>query len=248
VLTDAQKETLSKLKGAEFSEFDGPRAAPPVAAAKAQQTGRVPPFHIRWPSVELVHFAALEAVQMDLAVSEDVGRKLMLLRDDYRAAYQKECQAADISQPFGPINTAFRKLGPIGKKLDGEYIPKVNELLSADQQKRLAQIRLQGRLATQGVGALLDVASELKLTDDQRQKLDVLTVQLREANVVQRLENVRNGPIDREAAARLFKIKDEFWSKAVEVLSAEQKATLETLKGRAFDTSQLVIRGRTRDT
>jgi hypothetical protein len=239
VLTDEQKETFNKLKGEEFSQFNGQRPGPPAGAENAQQKGTMPIyFPVRFPSVELVHFAAIEAVQKDLGVSEEVARKLTLLRDDYRATYQKECQAADILQSPGPFNAALPKLREIGKNLDDEFTPKVSELLSADQQKRLQQIRFQGRLKNLGFAALSDVGSELKLTDDQLQKLRALAMEYRQ----RQRENAPNGPNDREAAARPSKVKEEFLTKAVELLSAEQKATLDKLKGSEFDTSQLVIR------
>jgi len=205
--------------------------------AMAQQKGRVPPFLIRFPSVEIVHFAALEAVQKDLGVSDEVARKLTLLREDYRATYQKECQDADILQSPGPVNAAIPKLREIGPKLDDEFIPKVNELLSADQQKRFQQIRFQGRLRNRGPTALLDVASELKLTDDQQQQLNALTADFRQDQT-----RLAVGRASKESTEGLRKVREEYATKAAEMLTAAQKATLDKLKGSDFDASQLVVR------
>jgi Spy/CpxP family protein refolding chaperone len=238
VLTDEQKEKFNKLKG----EEPGRRPAPPGGSAPAQRTTVPPLFLIRGRSVELVRFAALEAVQKDLGVSDEVARKLTLLRDAYQATYQKEYQNADLPQttPVRLTPELNKKIGEIGQKLDDEYIPKVNELLSADQQKRFQQIRFQNGLRNQGPAALLSVASELKLTDDQQQKLNAL----KQENSLK-----QTPPLDfaarREFGERLVKVKEEYTTKAVEVLTAEQKATLQTLKGREFDTSQLVVRGAT---
>jgi polyhydroxyalkanoate synthesis regulator protein len=245
VLTDEQKETLSKLKGEEFKDIAGQRPAPPAVAVKAGAQGGLPFFSVgrsdeRVP--EVVHFATIEAVQKDLGVSAEVARKLTQLRDDYRAGYEKERQNADLPQPpYQLTQEISKKLGEIRKKVDDEFIPKVNAMLSADQQKRLAQIRFQNSIRNLGPLALSPVASELKLTDDQQQKLTALTTEFR----AQQREIAPTGRTDPEAAAKLSKVKEEFWSKAVELLSAEQKAALETLKGREFDTSQLVIRGAT---
>jgi hypothetical protein len=221
VLTNEQKQTLNKLKGDEVPD------RPTDEERLAQIQRGVPPFFDPSPSVFMVHFAALVPVQHELKVSEEVARKLTLLRDDLRATYKKACQEADIYQsPNQPtlITAEFqRKLKEIAQKLDDEFIPKVNELLSDDQQKRFKQILFQNNLRNRGPTALLDVRTELNLAYDQQEKLRALW---------------RDNGVERTLKA----------TKAVEFLSAEQKAILDTLKGKEFDTSQLVIRGRTRDT
>jgi len=253
VLTDEQKATLAKLKGEELS------GRPTGEAALAQQQREVPPFtfiQTQTPSVFRVHFAALEAVQKDLGVSDEVARKLTQLRDDYRATYKKACQDADVLQTGAQFSIGSeydRKLQQIGRKLDEEFIPKVDELLSAEQQKRFQQILFQYLLKDRGPLALVAVASELKLTDEQQQKLTALDRELspRPPGPKGRVPAPpRPGPMakGREAAEnRLLKVR-EYSTKAVEVLTAEQKATFDTLKGSEFDLDQLVIRGRTRDT
>jgi len=250
VLTDEQKETLNKLKGADLPS----RASLNNEEALAELRKQVPPFWEQSPSVFKVHFAALLAVQRDLAVSEEVARKLSLLRDEYRATYRKECQAADLFQSPGQVPLSQRKqLQGVMRKMDDEFIPKVDELLSADQQKRFQQILFQYLLKDRGPLALVAVASELKLSDEQQQKLTALDRELspRPPGPKGRVPAPpRPGPMakGREAAEnRLLKVR-EYSTKAVEVLSAEQKATFETLKGSEFDLDQLVIRGRTRDT
>jgi hypothetical protein len=121
------------------------------------------------------------------------------------------------------VSPEYRKLQEIARKLDEEFIPKVNALLSADQQKRFKQILFQNNLRNRGPAALLDVRTELNLAYDQQEKLRALW---------------RDNGVERTLKA----------TKAVEFLSAEQKAILDTLKGKEFDTSYLVVRGRTRDT
>jgi hypothetical protein len=138
------------------------------------------------------------------------------------------------------------------RKMDDEFLPKVDELLSADQQKRFQQILFQLTFRDRGPLALVAVASELKLTEEQQQKLVALDRELSPPPLPfkarppgPRAEPVATG---REAAEnRRLKVR-EFSAKAVEVLTAEQKATLETLQGGEFDLYLLEIRGRTRDT
>jgi Spy/CpxP family protein refolding chaperone len=183
----------------------------------------------------LVALAGNEAVQKDLGVNDDLKEKLNSLRDEINAALQKEYQTASINpQDFQNLTQEQRqKMNQIGNKLNDEFDPKVNALLSADQLKRLQEIRLQAAWQNQGPPALLlpDVASELKLTDEQRQKLNALTMEY-----TQKQRELFAGGFDQAAAA---KMREERTSKALEVLTAEQKEKLNSLKGKPFDVSQL---------
>jgi Spy/CpxP family protein refolding chaperone len=210
-----------------------------VSTVSAQQKGRRGGFGGFGPT-NLVTLAANESVQKDLGLSGDVAGKLTSLRDDYRAAVQKEYQSAGINfQDFQNItNEQRQKMADIGRKLNNEFDPKVKELVSADQYKRLKQIQLQANLRNQGPSALTDadVAAELKLTDEQKKKLDDLN-----AEYGRRLRGGAGGGGGAEAFAQL---REERTTKTMEVLTADQKAKLETLKGGAFDVSQLGFGGR----
>jgi len=192
-----------------------------------------------------VVLAANEAVQKDLGLSGDKASKLTSLRDDYFAASQKEYQAAGINfQDFQNLSNEERqkrgeKVAEIGTKLNSEFGPKLKEVVSADQYKRLQQIQLQYGLRNLGPAALTapDVASELKLTDDQKQKLNDLNA---EYGRKQR-ELFTGGGFDQEAFGKL---RDERSSKALDVLTAEQKEKLNSLKGPAFDVTQIGFGGR----
>jgi Spy/CpxP family protein refolding chaperone len=210
-----------------------------VSTVSAQQKGRRGGFGGFGPT-NLVTLAANESVQKDLGLSGDVAGKLTSLRDDYRAAVQKEYQSAGINfQDFQNItNEQRQKMADIGRKLNNEFDPKVKELVSADQYKRLKQIQLQANLRNQGPSALTDadVAAELKLTDEQKKKLDDLN-----AEYGRRLRGGAGGGGGAEAFAQL---REERTTKTMEVLTADQKAKLETLKGGAFDVSHLGFGGR----
>jgi hypothetical protein len=189
----------------------------------------------------LVTLAANEPVQKDLGLSGDVTSKLTTLRDDYRAAVQKEYQTAGINpQDFQNITQEQRqKMADIGRKLNDEFNPKVKALVSADQAKRLQQIQLQAGLQNQGPSALTepDVAAELKLSDDQKKKLADLNTEFGRR---QRELFGGGGGGGQEALAKL---REERTSKTMEVLTAEQKETLNKMKGSAFDVSQLGFGG-----
>jgi len=205
----------------------------------------------------IVNLAAIEAVQKDLGVSPDVASKLTLLRDEYRAAVEKEYQDAGINPrdyPNSMTDEQRRKYAEIGRKLDDEFIPKAKELLTADQNKRFQQIQFQYRLSSNGPRALLapDVASELKLTDNQQQKPNALSSELsQKQNDLMAGVGGQKGSgggfrvVGSAAVAEvrdgLAKIREEHRTKAVEVLTAEQKESLTKLKGNEFDVSRIVL-------
>jgi len=190
----------------------------------------------------LVTTAANEDVQKDIGASGDLVAKINSLRDDLMAARQKEYQTAGINpQNFRDITPEQRqKMAEINAKLNEEFNTKLNALVKADQYKRLQQIQLQAGLT--GVrfnpAALTgkEVATELALADDQRQKLTALA---REFGEKQR-ELFSGGNFDVAASAKL---REEFTAKTMEVLNETQKEKLKALKGPEFDVSKLGFGG-----
>jgi hypothetical protein len=215
-----------------------------AAAAEAQQRGRggFGFGGFGGQSRGLVSLAGNEAVQKDLGLSGDVVGKLNSLNDDLRAARTKEYSTAGIDlQNFQNLSNEQRqKMQDITTKLNEEFTPKLKDLLSADQMKRLKQIQVQ----EQGAGALTnaDVAAELALTDDQKKKLADVQA---EYGRKQRELFTGGGDIQERIAKgrELTAARDK---QAVEVLTAEQKTKYEALKGSPFDVSQLGLGGRGR--
>jgi ABC-type phosphate/phosphonate transport system substrate-binding protein len=211
-----------------------------AGSASAQQRGRGGFGFGGGNAANLVTLAGTEAVQKDLGLSGDSASKLTALRDDYRAASQKEYQAADINfQGFQNLSNEERqkvqqKMAAVNTKLSDEFNPKVKALLSADQVKRLEQIQLQVNLRFQGPAALAtgDLASQLNLTGEQKEKLMSLG---QEYGAKQR-ELFSGGNVDQEAMAKL---RQERTDKTMAVLTAEQKEKLKSLEGSSFDVSQV---------
>jgi len=104
---------------------------------------------------------------------------------------------------------------------------KIAGLLSPEQLARLKQIRVQAL----GAGALMDetLAKELSITDDQVTKLQSAMREMRQGGG-------GGGGNPGEMRAKMT-------AKATEILNADQKAKLDTLKGPAFDVSKLQMRG-----
>lgn len=103
---------------------------------------------------------------------------------------------------------------------------KIAGLLSPEQLARLKQIRVQAL----GAGILMDetLAKELSITDDQISKLQSAMRDMRQGG--------GGGGNPGEMRAKMT-------AKAMEILSTDQKAKLEALKGPSFDVSKLQMRG-----
>jgi hypothetical protein len=240
LLTDEQKAVLSELKGKEFKSRSfglGITAGPAIAPQNGAARGSGVPLRLLQGN-DIVRLAAIEAVQQDLGVSDAVASKLTVLRDEYLAAIQKEYQDAGLSPIYNPnelTDVQRQQHVEIGRRLNNQFFPKAEELLSADQQKRIQQIQFRSRLNANAPMALLsaDVAPALKLTDDQRQTLDTLRREYGQNLVFGRASDV---------AEKAKKHREDYAAKAVEVLTAEQKEIVTKLKGNEFDLSKLVVR------
>src|SRR5438045_2228672 len=172
----------------------------------------------------IVNLAAIKAVQKDLGVSDEVASKLTLLRDEYRAAVQKEYQDAGINprDAGSPRMTAEQqeKLVEITKRLNSQFLLRAKELLSTEQHARLRQISLQNRLNFNSTTALLspDIAAELMVTEEQKQILNALRLEYSRGLVF--------GKASDGVREKNMKHREEYNTKAIEVLTAEQKETL----------------------
>lgn len=196
----------------------------------------------------LVGLAAQESVQKDLGLSADAATKAGTLNDEYRAASQKEIQAVgqidfqglrDLPEAERTAKMAEynKKFNEVTTKLTSEYTPKLKAIVGDDGIKRLKQIQLQ----SQGASALTnaDVVSELKINDEQKKKLDDLNTEYQ----TKTRELGRGNADQAEAAAKRRELRTEQDTKALAVLTAEQKEKFTALKGPAFDVSTLRFGG-----
>lgn len=195
----------------------------------------------------LLTLAANEAVQKELGVSADLASKLTSLRDDYRAAQQKEYQTAGIRfQDFQNLSaderqSLMRKMAEVNAKLNEEFTPQLQKLLSADQMARLKQIQLQA----QGALALTtndEVVRELQLTEEQRRKL----TEVQNEYLRRQRDLFTDGGDPQQRFARIRDLNRERDDKLLAVLTDAQKQKFNAMKGEPFDVSQLGFGGRGR--
>jgi hypothetical protein len=175
----------------------------------------------------LLHSRSVWKDLSDWEVSDEVLNKLVSLNADSELAKEQAYQDAGINSrefPFPNAPGKQVKYQEIKKTIDEEFRKKGMELLTADQQKRFQQIHFQHRLRQDSQTALLspDVASELKLTDDQIQKLK---------------DQRRDFSQSLGQGKTIRGLHDEHNPKAIDLLTAEQKEMLDNLKGNEVNLS-----------
>lgn len=191
-------------------------------------------------SNSLVGLAANDAVQKELGVGDDAAGKLRSLSDDYRAASQKETTALGIdfaaiadlprAEQAAKNRDVATTMADMTRKLTAEFLPKLREVLNDEQLTRLRQIQLQA----QGIDAFTEpeVSAALALSEAQNKQLAELRGEY----------SRKQQDLDGDFQSRFAKIRElnaERDKKALELLSADQKAQLASLQGKPFDTAQL---------
>lgn len=192
----------------------------------------------------LISLAGNEAVQKDLGLTD--AAKVNALAQEYREAMQQEMSGSGIDfQGLRDLPDAERtakmrefrtKSEAATKKVDASLEPKLKEALTADQLKRLGEIKLQAN----GIASLSDAAvvKELGLSEEQQKKI----ADIRAEGDKARDEFLRGG--NQEAFAKIRELTEQTLTKATDFLDAGQKEKFRALKGKPFDMAQLGGRGR----
>jgi len=177
-----------------------------------------------------------EAVQKELKISDIQKEKILKIQEDS----QKETR--ELFSGLRDLDRDARQkkmeeLREKAQKLGADTTKKINEVLDADQQKRLKGISLQ----MAGTRALLnaDTAKELNITDDQKTKIQAaITAQGEKTRAL--FGELRGGNFDRDKFREKSEaIRAETDKAIAEVLTKDQTTKLEELKGEKFDTSSL---------
>jgi hypothetical protein len=193
----------------------------------------------------LTSLAANEAVQKDIGVVGESAAKLDALNDAYRAASQKEFTALGIDysalgdlpalERAAEMRRVSEATTQVNRKLTAEFLPKLADVLLPEQIQRLKQIQLQA--SGIDVWTEPEVAKELDLNADQIKQFTELRSEY------SRRQQQLDGDFQ-QRFARIRELNVERDNKALELLSAVQKARLTALKGTPFDVSQLGFRRR----
>lgn len=182
----------------------------------------------------------MEPVQKELGLKEDQVAKLKTLGEEAR----QEMQGGGGGGGQNLSDEERRKLGEeraaAARKLNEKYKPKVAEILDAKQSERLKQIQLQ--VMGSRIYQDADVIKALDISKEQQEKLAATNTEYE----AKRNELFRaafgsagggaGGGDAREKGRELSEANDK---KLAEILSKDQAAKLETLKGAKFDVAQL---------
>ena len=173
-------------------------------------------------------------VQDDLVITAEQKKKIDELNTASQADRQKMME--DMRNGGGqPDMEAMRAAMDKARKANDE---KVKAILTAEQQKRLKEIRVQ----IMGNRAIMDeeVQKDLGLTADQKSKIKKIQDK-QQQDMRDMMEDMRNsgGQMDREAMqAAMQKAQDKVNEEMAKVLTAEQTTKLKEMGGKPFKSTQ----------
>jgi len=178
----------------------------------------------------LLDLARLEPVQKEIEAVDDQVKGIEKLSEEMRASRGERPQF-DRNMTEADREKAFAEMRKQREAEATKANAKLGEILLPLQIERLEEISLQMR----GTAALADpkVAAKLSLTDDQKKKLEAAQTANMESMRTQMQQLFQGGNREgmREKMEQLRKDAD---GKVLAVLTADQKAAFEKLKGPAF--------------
>jgi Spy/CpxP family protein refolding chaperone len=185
-------------------------------------------------SLQNVFMLGGDAVQKELAISEEQKKSLSELSDQLRADALEIFSSLQDLTPEEQKEHMPELMKMIGEK-GSAMQEKIDKMLDDKQKARLKELSLQSRGAT----ALEDdeVVAALKISDEQKQKL----ADVREEGnklIEQAMQALRGGGGGGDAGElrkKMGAMRKELTDKAMAVLTPEQLKQLEKLKGTKFD-------------
>ncbi|MCE9605983.1 MAG: hypothetical protein K8U03_13895 [Planctomycetia bacterium] len=182
-----------------------------------------------------------EKVQKELELIDDQVKQITKLREDSQAQARGQFEGIR-DLPEAERRAKFEEMQTKREAAQKELRGKINEVLLPNQRDRLKELMIQA----QGAGALsnAETADALKLSDDQKKQLATVreeaATKMREAMGAGRGEG--QGPSE-EARAKFQEMRKEMNDKLLAVLSTEQRAQFEKLKGEKADIDFTQLRG-----
>ena len=174
----------------------------------------------------------LEQVQKEMNLSEEQTAKVKevteKLGEEMREQYAALRQIEDRQQ-------RMEKTTALGNEFDGKLREQIRDVVEREQMMRLYQIRIQVRPVVDSLSNRY-VAGRLELTDEQKEKLAEIGKDSR-ARQTELFGTMRDATDDQrsEAFQKLRTIRSEADEKALGLLTAEQKAAFEEMKGKEIE-------------
>jgi hypothetical protein len=171
-------------------------------------------------------------LQKELKLTEDQVTKAKGAADDVFKKHADDFKDIDFRSPEGR-----EKMGTMMREVGKETLKAMDSVLNADQMKRFRQIMLQQSINMQGPAVFNDpeVQKDLKLTDEQKDKIKTINSDLGEDRAELFKEAQSDPAKGREAFQKMPGLNKEAMDKANKVLTTSQKKTLEELKGEPFE-------------
>lgn len=196
----------------------------------------------------LTSLLTVEAVQKELGLSSEAVEKVKAIGESLRQDMTTEM--ANLGggnfreQTAEQRRETMAKMEELRRTVQSKYLPKIKEILTAEQFTRLQQIEWQAA----GTAALADpeLAGALGLTGDQKERLATITREFAQKQRELMGEAFRaggGGGGNREAFAKVQELAKERDSQALGVLNSDQQAQFASLKGPSFDVAQLRPQG-----
>ncbi|HTM56289.1 MAG TPA: hypothetical protein VL175_19825 [Pirellulales bacterium] len=189
--------------------------------------------NMRFPaSLQNVFMLNGEAVQKELGLNDEQKKTISQLSDQMRAdALEIMSGLQDLSpeEQKEHMPELMKMVGEKGKEMQG----KIDQMLDKKQVNRLKELSLQNR----GAQALEDdeVIAALKITDDQKKKL----ADIREEGakkLEETMQSLRSSGGDQgEIRQKIMGMRKELGDKALTVLTSDQRAQFDKMKGPKFD-------------
>jgi hypothetical protein len=167
------------------------------------------------------------AVQAELKLTEEQVTKIKEIVQEIRVKHREDFdKVRDLGQ-----EERREKALELMKLISQETMQRLKGVLTAEQAKRLDQIRIQ----EEGMRAFTDakVQRAIKLTDEQNEKLRAVTDEL--ARKTSSIFQTGGQGDFRDKLNKVFAVRKQAMEKAVALLNAEQKKIWKELTGEPFE-------------
>ena len=200
-----------------------------IAETQAQQRGR---FGRGSSRSSLLGLLSLEQVQKEMKLSEEQTTKVQEIIKELGAEMQEQYTAL---REIEDRDQRRAKTTELRNQSDQKVREQLRDVVEREQVMRLYQIRIQVRAVVDSL-ANRYVSGRLELTDDQKNKLGEINKQLgaKQSEVYATMRDA-SGEQRSEAFQKLRKIRSDADAEALALLTAEQKAAFEEMKGEKIE-------------
>jgi len=171
-----------------------------------------------------VRLASIKEVQKALKLTAKQKKEVKQIDDDLRNGFRNLLQTGMAREGMQRVNE--------------DAAAKLKEVLDDEQEKRLLGITIQ-MVGANAVNVDAKLAKELKITDDQKRKLE----EVQQGNMREMSEVFSSGNPNEERRGTFDEMRKNGEKKLLDVLTSEQQAQLNTLKGEELKIDMMNLPG-----